>query len=706
MTTPRPTPQFLAMLPTALLAAVPPEQLPPLLALLGAIEQQWWTLAADVDSVLDDVLADSAADWALPYLGTLLGLPSDAGRAEVVYATALRRRKGTPSALEDFATVVTGWPARVDEGWQRTLWCQQLRHPVQRTASINLRAGEGLLVGSGLDVARHSVTPGAGFHPAAVTATVFPWQVVRLDDVEVCPLAQAGRYAVHPLGVDAPLYLRAEPLQIASDAEDERPPGVPPAMRPPRQPGDLPLRATWALIEALATDPAQIGYGPVWTLGAGHPLTLGSPDDPALITVTVDDVPVPWTSIGLTGLPPGGGPAPSADQLLIDPSRGVLAPGSNLTGTLRATYHRPVTGAIGAAASTVAFRDDAGYVVIVDPDVGVHPPGIPVVTEIDAAIALAMELPGAEPAHAGDTAPDVEIRLVTSGRLAAPTTLSGTPPRTRWRIVAPAGTTPVIVGALSIDLVGAQVEIAGCYLDDDLQIGADVAAVTLTNVTTNPPGGATIELAADAWTVQLSAELCLLPAIRADIGAFPVQLTDCVVDAHGDPLLPCGDEGSGLHGKGDPDRPAVAAVNRFPPGLVADGVTFVGGVDVDEVSAVDCLFAGGLRTVVTSTGCLRFCHLGDNDDPQAHPPGYQCLSGPLPRFAATGFEAGGYYAPVVTTPSSRPSAPLLTAASDGGEIGGYHHARRGPLALRLSQRLAEMVPLSTRPHLAIATSEE
>ena len=56
---------------------------------------------------------------------------------------------------------------------------------------------------------------------------------------------------------------------IASDAEDERPPGVPPQPRPPRPAAQLPLRASWRLIEALGT----VSYGPVWTLDPGHPLT-------------------------------------------------------------------------------------------------------------------------------------------------------------------------------------------------------------------------------------------------------------------------------------------------------------------------------------------------------------------------------------------------------------------------------------------------
>ena len=337
-----PSPSFLAMLPPALLAAQPPDDIPALLALLGALEEQWLLLAADVDRVLDDAFPDSAADWALPYLAQLLGLPPDAGRAEIGSATALRRRRGTPAALEDFATVVTGWSARATEGWQSTLWCQQLSHPVRRTASLSMRAGEQLLIGTQLDPARRSVTPGGPDHPAAATATVFPWQVYQYDSTQVCPLT-GNQFALHPLGLPAPLYLRPEPLVIASDAEDELPPGTLPAMRAPRAPGDLPLRATWQLIEALG--PGQVSFGPVWQLGSGHPLTGTGPDGPALLALTVDGTPVPWTSIGLTSLPAGGGPAPAPGQILVDPSRGVIAVGSAVTGIVRATFYRPASDA-------------------------------------------------------------------------------------------------------------------------------------------------------------------------------------------------------------------------------------------------------------------------------------------------------------------------------------------------------------------------
>ena len=50
----------------------------------------------------------------------------------------------------------------------------------------------------------------------AVSAEVFPWQLVTYDGVEAAPLG-SGRFALHPFGVSAPLYLAPRPLEIASE---------------------------------------------------------------------------------------------------------------------------------------------------------------------------------------------------------------------------------------------------------------------------------------------------------------------------------------------------------------------------------------------------------------------------------------------------------------------------------------------------------
>ena len=172
--------------------------------------------------------------------------------------------------------------------------------------------------------------------------------------------------------------------------------------------------------------------------------------------------------------------------------------------------------------------------------------------------------------------------------------------------------------------------------------------------------------------MDAAASLCHLGLIRADLSAFPVTLADCIVDGAGVTLNPCGAEPppSAL-------VPAVAAADRFPPQLHATAVTFAGPVAVDTIEASDCLFTGGIHTVVTSAGCLRYSHLGDHDDPAAHPPAHQCLSGPLPTLMSSGAESVGYYAPVLAAAGERGADPVLTGASDGGEIGAYHHARLG-----------------------------
>jgi hypothetical protein len=521
--------------------------------------------------------------------------------------------------------------------------------------------------------------------------------VYRYNATQVCPLPD-GRFALHPLGLPAPLYLRPEPLVIASDAEDERPPGTPPAMRPPRVPGDLPLRATWRLIEALGA--GQITYGPVWQLAPGHPLTGAGPDGPALLALTENGTPLPWTSIGLTSLPSGGGPgvpAPAAGQVLVDPSRGVIAVAPDIRGTVRATFYRPASGRIGALASTAEPDNSAGAVIVVDPALGPHAPRQTVVTNLHDAVAAALALTklGAGPG------PDVEIRLETNDRLTAPDNMSAARGVSRWRIAAPTGLTPVIDGDLTIGLSGAQVELAGCYLAGNLIIGADLTALTLTGITMNPAAGCTLSVKAGAWTLRLAASLCHLGPIRADLSAYPVTLADCIVDGAGITLNPCGPELPP-----SAPVPAIAAEDRFPPQLHATGSTFAGPVAVDTIHASDCLFADGVHTVVSSEGCLRYSHLGADDDPTTHPLAYQCLTGPVPELMSSGAESAGYYAPLLAAPSGRGADPVLTSASDGGEIGAYHHARRGSLALRLAQRLAEMTPLTVHPHLVITRPEE
>jgi hypothetical protein len=666
--------------PAALLDA--PEGDPRLAAaLLGAVDRQRALLAADIDRIWDDFFVESCADWAVPYIGALVGLPADATRAEVAYAVALRRRKGTPLALEDFARVVTGWTARAVEGWQVTVWAQQLGHPgAPRAAAVDLR-----------DRARHggdspfapllrSVTPGARWSPRAATALVWPWQVRTYRQTRARALA-GHRYTLHPLGCDAPLYVRppVRPLGARPQA---------PARTPDER--DAPVRATYRVLEALAGPGGEIGYGTVWSVGDAHPLASARGDtDPPLLSLWSGSEPIPWHKLRF-GSVTAATPAPPADQVIVDPLRGQVLLGADWGGGVRAVWHRPVTGAVGALAADPRADAAARVVVAVDP---ARPPTPTRVQTLKEAFALAETLSAPfDPKESRPDRADVEIRLETSERLVAPPYQGFTPRLPRWRIVAPTFSTPTINGALSLDLVGACLTLEGFVLAGDLRLGARLAGVLVQGVTMNPTR--TLWIADGAWELSFEARRSILAPIRADLVAAPLRLIDCIVDGRGRRFSACGPPPAA----GAP-RASLALADRFAPALSADGCTFAGPVAVEAVDGVDCIFADGLDAHEQQEGCLRHCYLGPGSG--SLPTAYRCLTEPPPQFITDAFEAAGYYALDLQR-----DQPLLTGASDGGEVGAYHHAGRARALARLQARVHEFVPLGLRAEVALAPWEE
>jgi hypothetical protein len=667
-------------LPDAVRAAPEPGGPRLLDALLAAVDRQVAALDDDLDRLWQDFFIESCADWAVPYLGALLGLPPDASRREVAFAVALRRRKGTPAALEDFGFVVTGLTVRVHEGWQHTVWAQRLGHPPPpRVAALALRDRAAMSrLGGPFETGRRVFAPGRRWHPRAVTAVVWPWQIRTLTDTQAAPLAEANRFALDPLGGEAPLYLRPRRPRIASETDAS----VPGDARTGDE-ADAPVRATYRVLEALG----PVEYGPPWRLGATHVLAR----DGALLSLTLDRTPVPPAAIRFGALPGGAAaPAPPGPgQVLVDPNRGHVQLGAGLAGTVRATWHRAVAGTFGALASRAEEHQAARVVVVVNPASSAAQP------TLAAAFALARTLSAAlDPAGSRDGVPDVEIRLETSDRLPAGPAQAFVPPVPRWRIVAPALVTPTIVGDLDLNLTGGHVELAGFLHAGTLRLGKDLVAVTLDGITQDPAvGGVTV--VPDAWALRLAARRCVLGPIRADFGALPISLVDCVVDGRRRRARPCGGDPQPV-----PPVEAVAKNVRFAPALRADGVTFAGPVRAESVGAVDCVFADGLEVVRQQEGGVRHSYLGGSL--ASTPPRYATGPYPPPRFVSDGFGAAGYYA----LDYADPDHPLLTAASDGGEVGAYHRAGRAALIRRFAERVDEFVPLGLRASVDVAEWEE
>src|SRR3954447_1889831 len=108
----------------------------PLRGLIEVLAEQATAIEENLDQLYDDQFIETAADWAVPYIGDLIGYRSLYGvtpeiaspRAEVANTIAYRRRKGTASMLEQLARDVTGWDARVVEFFQLLATTQYMNH--------------------------------------------------------------------------------------------------------------------------------------------------------------------------------------------------------------------------------------------------------------------------------------------------------------------------------------------------------------------------------------------------------------------------------------------------------------------------------------------------------------------------------------------------------------------------------------------------
>ncbi|HEY0786346.1 MAG TPA: hypothetical protein VGD62_10775, partial [Acidobacteriaceae bacterium] len=145
------------------------EQGLPLLALLTVVGRQAANLRQDLDTLWDNFFVETCEDWAVPYIGALLGANllangvTRGNRLQVRDTIAWRRSKGTPAMLQALATEVSGWPADFTEFFETLAWSQNLNHVrLERTLTPDLRATYPLsLLGRAQDPFSHA----ADFQP-------------------------------------------------------------------------------------------------------------------------------------------------------------------------------------------------------------------------------------------------------------------------------------------------------------------------------------------------------------------------------------------------------------------------------------------------------------------------------------------------------------------------------------------------------------
>ncbi|MEU9608441.1 hypothetical protein [Streptomyces sp. NPDC048057] len=333
------------------------EQGGPLRALLAIVAEQVAVVQDDIEQLYDNWFIETCDDWVVPYLGDLVGyetlphiaaaLSDDTSRAtglpaaavprrDVADTVAHRRRKGSLALLEDLASGVTGWPARVVE-YDRLLCRTQpvrrystdgrdARRRAERGGLVDVRrAGRLDELGTPFDAfARTVEVPRAGStHRAGrygvQSVGLHLWRL-RAQSVTRAPAHCLDRdracYTFNVLAVDTPLYTSPVPESSSGHVADVTNVPQPISRR------------------ALADRPYDF-YGPgrslcVWT-GPGHPADVVEPQ--RIVAADLSD----WN------------PSPAPGQVLVDPVLGrlMLPAGRAPASGVRVTYHHAFSGDIG-----------------------------------------------------------------------------------------------------------------------------------------------------------------------------------------------------------------------------------------------------------------------------------------------------------------------------------------------------------------------
>lgn len=197
----------------------------PLASMFGVIAEHIAVIEEDLEQLQDDAFIETCADWAVPYIGDLIGYRTLYGvaprvanaRAEVAHTIAYRRRKGTALVLEQLARDVTGWNAGAVEFFQRLITTQYMNH--RRTwlhAAPDLRRWEALNhVGTAFDAIPRSVdvrriSSGRGRHNIP-NIGLFLWPLDAYT-LSASPAARVDnrRWRFSPLNHDQPLVTRPQ----------------------------------------------------------------------------------------------------------------------------------------------------------------------------------------------------------------------------------------------------------------------------------------------------------------------------------------------------------------------------------------------------------------------------------------------------------------------------------------------------------------
>jgi hypothetical protein len=699
----------------------------PLKALLRVIAEQVNIVEDDIAQLYDNWFIETAQDWAVPYIGDLVGyvpvaeagLPADrpacenprvlVPRREVAQQIHNRRAKGTLALLEQLALDVANWPARAVEYFKLLVRNQNINHLYpERHRWVDLREMDALdrldgpfdSIAHNVDVRRIDSHRRIG-RTNIPSVGVFVWRLLSLPvtDTPACCVEEVGPhcYTFSVLGQDAPLFVvpqrEADPTHIA---------------------GELNLPAP---IRRLAFEQSPAAYyGEAFSLLIRAEGWAGAPDGPVPLAQIVPADLGDWTYL------------PLPDQVAVDPVLGRIAfPPSQLPRKgVRVRYRYGSPAQIGGGEYARPLHAPAGdyklYRVGEGDEFEFHRIG-------DALARWRQELPASAVIEIGSSSVYVEpvsIELA-EGQSLEIRAAQRTRPVLRlidWQTDLPDALT-VTMGAASriafdgLLVTGRPLRVQGPTGSDE-RPAVCAARVTIRHCTLVPgwgigddceprrPAEASLELNAVRATVLV--EHSIVGAIRITedevrLDPIPLKVANSVVDATAADRQAIGAPGDGI-------AHALLTVHNS---------TVFGIVDVHAIElAENSLFTGCVNVARRQLGCMRFCYV-----PSAcrTPRRYHCQpdgvvdevrrrlgdSAPAETAAESErlrvrpqFTSQRYGTPAYAQLGTGCADEIVRGADDESEMGVYHDLYQPQRAANLRARLAQSTPAGMHVGLIFA----
>jgi len=637
----------------------------PLEALLGVLAEQIAVMEEDLEQLYDDAFIETSAEWAVPYIGDLIGYRSLHGvapkvvsrRAEVAHTVSYRRRKGTATVLEQLARDVTGWNAHVVEFFQCLITTQHLNHRRPWIhAAPDLRRWEPLeRIGTAFDTIPRTVdvrriASRRGRHNIP-NVGIFLWRIGAYP-LSRSPAARVDdrRYRFSPLNHDQPLFTR--PV-----TEDE--------ITHISTPLNVPVPISRRVLSEHKSDYYTDGT-PRKSLslyvGTANPLPAVAPGSVSICYLG-DDAGT-WAH-----LPPAG-------QYAVDPLLGRIAlpPGLPTKTRVEVDYH------YGFSADLGGGEYPRGETITVPPTLRVPDDH----ATIQAALTALNGKGVVEIKNSGRYQETLTINVAAGARI---------------ELRAADGCRPTVVLTAECALSGgvdAEITLNGLLLAGQLlrvppSAGNALRRLTLLHCTLvpgrslNPDGTPQFagqpSLLAEIPDLSVKLERCITGGLGVHAGA-EISMLDCIVDACASNWV------------------AYAAANGEAAGgaLTLDGCTVVGKMHAQTMPLVSnsillSELKGGDKwpapviAVRRQEGCVRFSYV-----PLAArvPQRFRCVPGDddsltgTPEFATLRY---GHYAYAQLRETCGPA--ILAGAADEGQMGAFHHVHQPQRETNLRVRLEE-----------------